>query len=110
MKHRNLDKIIAQLKIGKPPRKLDILVEISNIQWDEFTEYDIDKYCEILLELNAESITVIFSNDKIKKEYLEIFDKVYENIISSNIINISEEIHEYFQKYSQYISEIRSSL
>lgn len=110
MTRKNLSRILSQIKINTPPRKLDLIIEVSNIQWNIVKDKDLDICSKLLLEISADAIVIIFSNIDLKKSYFFVFNKISDNIKLSNIINRSKEFNEYFQKYLEYVFEIESSL
>jgi hypothetical protein len=110
MTYKTLNRILSQMKMGEPPRNVDLIVEISNIPWEKILDIDLDICSEILLEISADAIVVMFSPIEVKKTYLPAFIKISNDIKMSNILYKSIEFEDYFNKYISYVNEIESGI
>ena len=109
MKHEKIHLILDRIKLTQPLIDLDLLHEVTLLNWDEKLEFNLDIYCEILLRLNACVVVISHSKDNRTIDiYKSEFENISKKISRSNILTVSKEFDIYYERFRFYMRDFEN--
>lgn len=106
MNESELQEILRRIKSDPPLCDVELLRDISLLDWDTPADEHVDLLCEILLLVNANVIVCAFCNDDgIIREYKPLFDQIGSKISMSYLRIPSKEFADYYNKFNEYMAD-----
>ena len=110
MKNEELKQLICRIKSDPPLCDVELLRDISLMDWNTSPDECVELLCEILLLVNANVIVCAFCNDyEIIREYKSIFDQIGSKISKSYLTTSSKEFADYYNKFNEYMADFRTN-
>jgi len=93
-----------KLRGKRPPNDILLIEEVAQINWGQVNHTNIEAASEILLRISADVIVCAHDlNGEERQRYKILFMKISNNIMYSGILEIYQDLKEYFRKYELYM-------
>ena len=89
-----------------PRIKMDIMLLLSKVEWENVSNNEITLLIDVILRLRGEAIIISNSDSIIEKDIKNILKYVQQKLSTSQLLNENEELRYYFDKFSYDVSLI----